>query len=269
LPNGNAADRRKQKRKQQRLNFPDGEPSSEIDDGSDEGTHLNQQEKGRKQMTQNPPEKPDHWYSSAGFWTAVFTGVLCLFTALLWKVSNEANTFNASNQRAMINFGGPYLSKKMAADGKKVDGWQVYYAWSNSGRNPAKGVEAQFNYSLSDRRPTKDLNFGELPTRDTLPLILGPGTMFQMPPVDLSLDDLSSIESRKQHLFFWGWITYDDGNPHSSRRLTEFCTDVTGLTWTGPSDHTDPLANFSIQTPPCETHNCYDETCADYDQRTK
>jgi len=210
-------------------------------------------------------------FGSAAHWTAAFTGVLCLFTALLAYVSFEANRLNAANQRAIVNFNGPMFGKKMMPDGKKVKSYLVYYGWSNSGRSPAKNAFTQFNDSVGDRRPTKDTDFSSLSQRDTLPLILGPGTMFQVPPVELTVSQLDDVTSGKQHLFFWGWVTYDDGIPGSPRRLTEFCTDVTSVDWSGgPSmAHDDPANTMTINTPPCDKHNCYDDTCNDYSERTK
>jgi hypothetical protein len=263
---GNAAQRRKEKRTQQRSLFPGEEQQpAKARDKQREGNRANKTKDEKNQMSINVKEL----FRSPAAWTAIFTGVLCLFTALLAWVSYQANSLNAAQQRAIVNFNGPAVSKKLTPDGKSVKAYQIYYGWQNSGRGPAKDAEAQYNFYLGDKKPTKDTDFSHLPTRDTLPLILGPGTYFQMTPIDLNVSDLESVETGKQHLFLWGWITYNDSIPHSPRRLTEFCTDVTSVQWATPGDHSDVNANPSITTPPCETHNCYDEECHDYDQRTK
>lgn len=264
-PNGSSADRRRQKRAQQRFPFaPEEEQPAKAQNEKDETRNLNQEKDEDKDMS-------DEWwkrvFGSSAVWTAIFTAVLCVFTGILAWISFQDNRLNQANQRAMLNFNGPGLQKKMSPDGKKIASWQVYYGWTNSGRDPAKNAFAQYNFSLGDKRPTRDLNFDTLPTRDTYPMILGPNTSFGMTPVELTIPDLEDVESGKKHLFFWGWATYSDGIPGSPRRLTEFCTDVTGLTWSA-DNHSDPSTTPVVSTPPCEKHNCYDEDCEDYRQRT-
>jgi hypothetical protein len=266
LPDGNAAQRRKQKREQQRPDFSDGKPRLEMHDEVKPEENPRHPKKDLKNMPQNSINK---WWPSAGSWTAVFTGVLCVFTGLLWRVSYQTTQFNAANQRAIINFIGPMVAKKMTPDGKKIDKWQVNFGWVNNGKNPAKNGFAQYNFSLSDKAVAKDTDFDSLPTRETIPLIVGPGLEYMEEPVDLTDNELKDVSNGKQHLFFWGWMTYDDGNPGSPKRLTEFCSEVAAVNWTGPDDHSDVATSVQITAPPCIKHNCYDDSCEDYIERTR
>ena len=262
--NGNAADRRREKRAKRNAGLFGLDASTDEDNSGYERNNFDQQKKENDQMSQ----EQTHWYTSSGGWTAIFTAVLCLFTFFLWRVSDAANGLNAANQRAMVNFNGPGVGKTLSPDGKTVAAYQVLYAWSNSGRSPAKSAISQYNASLSDLRPDRSLDFDSLPTRETLPLIVGPGTVFQLPPVVLTVSDLEDVSTGKKHLFFWGWITYKDGIPDSPTRLTEFCTDVTSINW-GSGDHNSLSNNPTLNTPPCAQHNCYYEECGDYAERVK
>lgn len=201
---------------------------------------------------------------NAGFWTCIFTGILAVFTVLLYKVNDRANQTSIATQRAFVSSGGPAFAKDI--QGGKLKGIKVYYVWSNSGTTPAKGAISEWNMSLGDTLPQKGLNFDDLPQNQRVPLVLGPKAVFQLTPVYLTVQDLEQISEGKEHVFFWGWATYRDIFSDTPTRLSEFCTDITSLTWTIP-DHTSPKVDVNTISPPCPIHNCYDEDCTDYSSR--
>lgn len=202
----------------------------------------------------------------SGAWTAVFTLLLTVFSALLYRVSDKANETSVATQRAFVSFLGPVFVKDV--QGKKLMGINVYYAWSNSGTTPAKDEVSEWNMSLGETQPEKGLNFDNLPQNQRLQLVLGPKATFQLNPVYLTVRDLEMISEGKLHLFFWGWTTYRDIFGGTPVRLSEFCTDITSASWTMP-DHTNPLVDFKTISPPCPVHNCYDQDCEDYSSRAK
>jgi hypothetical protein len=201
-------------------------------------------------------------------WTAFATVMMMVFSGLLWHVSDVANETNRETQRAMLSSSGPIIQKVNMPDGKTLKGFSVTYFWANGGTIPAKEGRAQFNLSLGATRPTTGLDFMSLPQSSTIPFVLGPKGAIQMAPVSISREEMDAVEQGKLHLFFWGWVIYRDGLLDTPRRLSEFCTDITNVTWSKP-DHTDATVDIVTSSPPCETHNCYDEQCADYSALAK
>jgi hypothetical protein len=205
-------------------------------------------------------------FLDAGAWTAVFTGVLMIFSGLLLKVSNKANETSIATQRAFVNFSGPGFTKII--NGKKQKGINVFYAMSNSGTTPARTGVSEWNISLGPTVSQKGLDFDTLPQAERLSIVLGPKASFQMTPISISIEDLEAVGEGKKHLFFWGWTTYHDIFGNTPERLSEFCTEIVSVTWMKP-DHTDATTDINTANPPCPTHNCYDEDCADYAGRTQ
>lgn len=202
----------------------------------------------------------------AGTWTAIFTLVLTIFSGLLWRVSDKANETSIVTKRAFINFSGPVFAKD--TDGVKLKGINVFYLMQNSGETPANVGVSQWSMALGPTVPHSGLDFDTLPQSERLSFVLGPKALFQMKPVNISLADLELVGDGKKHLFFWGWSTYSDIFTGTSKRLSEFCTEIDGVTWTKP-DHSDATVDISTVSPPCPTHNCYDEGCEDYSRRVR
>ena len=199
-------------------------------------------------------------------WTAAATIVLVIFSGLLWKVSDKANETSVITQRAFLNFSGPIFQKKI--DGKKLEGITVFYIMDNSGTTPAGAGIQQWNMSLGSTIPEKGLDFDALPQSGRLAFVLGPKANFQTIPINVSTEDLEMVAQGKARLFFWGWASYRDIFAATPPRLSEFCTQILTVTWSKP-DHSDPSADIITSSPPCPTHNCYDEDCEDYRRRPR
>ena len=204
------------------------------------------------------------FFSKSGAWNALFTLVLMVFSGLLWRVSNKANETSIASQRAFLSFSGPALAKN--ADGRKLKGMNVFYVMTNSGTTPARAGITEWNLSVGPSFPQKGLDFDTLSQTERLSFVLGPKVLFQMKPISIPLQELEMIGEGKRHLFFWGWATYYDIFPGTPQHLTEFCTQIDSLMWS-KADHTDATLEISTSSPPCPTHNCYDEDCEDYHRR--
>jgi hypothetical protein len=201
-----------------------------------------------------------------GMWSCIFTGVLMVFSGLLYEVNNKANETSIATQRAFISFAGPIVVRDIR--GNKLKGVNFYYVMSNSGTTPASETDLEWNMSLGPTIPQKGLDFETLPQNERTASVLGPKANFQFKPVYLSVEDMEAVADGKEHLFFWGWVTYRDIFKGTPERLSEFCIDVTSATWT-KANHTDPMADLTMVTPPCPVHYCYDQKCEDYTARTK
>lgn len=200
-------------------------------------------------------------------WTAIFTGVLTIVAVFQLLAYRRSNELSAANQRATVNVGGPLWQPKLSPDAKAVVAWQFGYGLTNSGRLPAKNIVAQMSVSVGDKRPEKGLDFSTLPQGPTVQTVVGPGFSYSAAPLEVSIDDMKDVASGKKHLFLWGWATYEDGLS-DRKRLTEFCTDFASVGFSKP-DPSDPTSTLVATWPPCQVHNCYDDQCEDYDQRTK
>jgi hypothetical protein len=89
----------------------------------------------------------------------------------------------------------------------------------------------------------KGFDFADLGTVEKNAAVIGPkATVFQT--VGVTIDNIKDVREGKSHLYFWGWLVYQDIFPGTPHRLTEFCAEVTNLVSTKP-DVTDPSAEFS------------------------
>lgn len=156
----------------------------------------------------------------------------------------------------------------MLPTGNLFKGVNIGYFWANAGTMPARDGKAQFNIYIGDAHPVTGLDFSKLPQSRVLEFVLGPKNAIQLETHFVGLEDLDNVTDGKTHMFFWGWAIYHDGFPDTPLRLSEFCADITGITWT-KTPHSDPTTDLTVQNPPCETHNCYDEACDDYGLRTR
>lgn len=207
-----------------------------------------------------------YFFEKTGAWTAAFTFVLVVFSGLLAWVSYKANETSIISQRAFITFSGPVFIVDIAD--KKMKGTNVYYAMSNSGTTPANNVTLEWNLSLGQSVPDKNVDFDSLSQNERQKLVLGPKANYQVKPTYLTVEDWEKVSDGKEHLFLWGWVTYSDIFDGTPMRLSEFCTDVTKATWSS-NKHTTPGVMINTVNPPCPTHNCYDRNCDDYLKRTQ
>jgi len=204
----------------------------------------------------------------APFWTALATVMMMVFSGLLLNVTKIANQINVESQRASLSATGPSIIKRNSPDGKKLDGLNFSYFWVNSGSTPAKDGKTEFNVYVGSAFPLASTDFSKLPQSQVMQFVTGPKAGMQTLSVPISLGDLDDIANGKKHMFFWGFAVYRDSFPDTPMRVSEFCTDVTSITFS-KADHTDPTGDVNFGTPPCEAHNCYDEACPDYDARIR
>jgi hypothetical protein len=203
-------------------------------------------------------------------WTAVFTAVLAVFTYLLYRVADRTDETARTAQRAFVSFKDLQFSLRVAdPTGTKLLAYQMAGGWENSGTTPARRGVSRISYRYFAGPMPTDFDFKDIVTDETNPFVLGPKAtayVVLVPPIPMTV--FIGIQQGTQHLYFWGWTTYDDIFPHSIRHLTEFCGEITQVVSSLP-DITDPKSQFRIGSHSCPTHNCYDEDCPDYTERIK
>jgi len=219
-------------------------------------------------------------------WTAIFTGVLSVFTYFLWTVAKSTDETSRASERAFLNFSQLGLGVKLIGADARWAGQEFSLNWTNSGNTPASDVviDAGAQAWRTDLPP--GYNFPE--NRANTLSVVGPkgvyGTIATVSNVDL-MDSWSG----RSRIFFWGSVVYKDIFREDPDRLSEFCIEMTHVTFatgappqsqtvqrvpTTPSTAAGIVAPTSdtmtaFQWQACREHNCYDQGCADYTQRVK
>ncbi len=96
--------------------------------------------RGFQPMTNETSEKAGRkWFdilfkNKAGMWTAIFTGILSIFTFFLWNVAQSTDETSRSSQRAFLNFSQLGLGVNLTGpDFKAWVGQEFSLNWVNSG----------------------------------------------------------------------------------------------------------------------------------------
>jgi hypothetical protein len=204
----------------------------------------------------------------AGAWTVIFTFLLTVCTGLLIWVGHQANNNNVVTQRAFMNFQNIQLGiRNTTPDGKTIISALFGAGWTNSGSTPAVRVHTRVNYLPYAGELQSGFNF---PDRDSGPphrLVVGPRASVTIGPVEVMMHDLEEVYAGHTHLYFYGWMTYDDTFT-KQRHLTEYCEDISVRPQTG-TDLRNPAIAWLVQFTGCGSsveHSCYDKDCTDYSE---
>jgi hypothetical protein len=221
----------------------------------------------------------------AAGWEAGCTVILCIFTFLLYRVSNRATETSRATERAFLNFSALGSGVKLVApDSKTWIGQEFLLNWLNTGNTPAKGIVIQDHVEALH----SDLPIGyPFPETKTPSLaVIGPKGSYATLARVTNIDLLDAWQA-KSRIFFWGSVVYRDTFPGDPDRLSEFCVEMThvafGTSLPGNQNPATPksialstpvapstpdtLAGFQWQA--CREHNCYDEDCKDYSAKIK
>lgn len=227
------------------------------------------------------------WKSSA-FWTAIFTGLLCIFTYLLYQVSRDSTNTAKEQARAVVSFGG-FVVGPILNDPKTGEwvGQQFQINWFNNGSLPGKTATFQQDAQQF---------FGDLPKTYDFPLS-GEKSEGTVPPrgqfgttITIPRSVLEDNWHTKNRLFVYGTTVYKDGFAEDELRVSEFCSEIYQITvgYTTPPQvgpaKTQPAvppkppimgdpgtAILAVSWRSCShaAHTCYDEDCSDYKEQVK
>lgn len=217
-----------------------------------------------------------------GIWTAIFTGMLTLFTYKLYQVATVTNETARATQRAFVTLGGIGVGPEFnGTDGKRV-AQEFAITWTNTGTTPATSAILQGNSKPFIEGLPKGYEFELLPEK-THTVFAPKGTS----QVNIAIPWAILVDAwhGRSRLFIWGTAIYKDIFPGDPERLSEFCIELTHLT-AGykippkvPAGKPAPTASFDdansmivgYQWQACniDTHSCYDEDCKDYADRVK
>jgi hypothetical protein len=201
-------------------------------------------------------------------WTAVFTGILTLFTYQLYRVADLTDETHRANARAFLSLAGPVLGPRYTAPPDEWIGQEFSLNWVNSGTTPARNVIFQSSVEAWPNDLPAEFSYADN-RASRVNGIVGPKAVYGT-LAHVSKADLVSTWQSKSHLFFWGSVVYKDIFPGDPDRLTEFCLEMTHLTINNAKDILEPnAALIGFQWQSCKAHNCYDEDCKDYSAKVK
>jgi hypothetical protein len=86
-------------------------------------------------------------------WTAIFTGVLTLFTFFVYQVAERTDETTRSSQRAFVVFDKIQPKARFNSSTVGFDGWQIAAVWQNAGTTPATSVYEYFLMEALGRNP--------------------------------------------------------------------------------------------------------------------
>ena len=230
----------------------------------------------------------------AAMWSAVFTGILTVYTVLMYQVTRDSSESTERSQRAIVSIGGvtnPFR-KILSGDGSRWESIRVGFFVRNGGPTPPRDLHVKINYQAFTGELPQNFTFPDQDDRAAKAMFLGPQTS-EASYVTIPVSTFINAIEEKKRVYFWGWATYRDVFRGTPTRLTEFCVEAINIVMANPAIPAIP-ENRATNTPArpgvpeqivtqasqlrtntnmrfdieaCETHNCYDEDCPDYQNR--
>jgi hypothetical protein len=179
------------------------------------------------------------------------------------KITREALT---SVQRASVFFAGTGSIKRIVSSGQII-AIQLTLQWENGGTTPTRQAKSEVNWKTFPGDIPADFDFQDVGNVRRNDFFISPKTAGNATET-IPIGDIISAQKGKTRLFVWGWITYRDIFSKTPLRLTEFCDELTNIQ-SSTESITDPSANITADFSLCITHNCSDEDCKDYKDKTK
>jgi len=204
----------------------------------------------------------------AAFWIMVFTGALVVVTIGLIQVTNKVDETARQVQRAFIHSTGitpapriaDFKTNKIAFAGFNV-------GWKNTGATPTRNATTHTSVHFRKDPLPKGFDFPDLypDLTEHVPghVVIGPQGNLSTTPINVSIQQVQAVHDRTGHLYFWGWVEYNDIFKGTQRHITKFCLEVTDVSTLNPAitDLTDPQGAFSAVQSICPENNCYDKEC--------
>jgi hypothetical protein len=170
-----------------------------------------------------------------------------------------------SVQRPFIFFGGKASATKTIVEGKITD-LVLSWPWENTGVTPTKNARDHTNWLAFPDAIPSNFDFPDVKPVDNRQFEIAPRS-YANSTMTIPVYMFDQAKQGHVHIFVWGWITYDDIFTGTKMRLAEFCDEITNVKST-KEDITDSTTDITWELSLCKTHNCADEQCTDYKQRT-
>jgi len=163
------------------------------------------------------------------------------------------------DQRAFVNFGKLMQDNGVVtSEHPGIQVWEFRPYMGNSGDTPTRNAQVHANFlflptALPANFSFVDLDQGSIPNTR---FILGPKEdNVTGPLLSLPIYVLQAVKDKTAHLYFYGWLTYQDVFPKTPPHISMFCMELT--------DVRGQLADGSHQFlyALCQHHNCADDEC--------
>ena|ERR1039458_6054456 len=129
--------RKRQNRKPEPIPVTALEPHPDAYEDPEEQAHTEQEKQAESNMLKKIYQTC--FSGKSATWSAIFTAALVLFSALLYKVSREANQTSIATQRAFISFMGMGGWEKIQGpQSDRLIGYSLHLPMINSGTTPTK-----------------------------------------------------------------------------------------------------------------------------------
>jgi len=150
---------------------------------------------------------------------------------------------------------------------QKVGKFHFIIQAKNVGYTPTKNMTTHHSWLPSGVPLPDDYRFEDIWSAGELhvptPLFAAPQIVFETKSDDISENDVRAVSDHKEMLYFWGWAKYNDVFKDTPVHLTEYCVIVSGF-------RGDPfVAGTEMVLNNCPSHNCQDQECTDYKERTR
>ena len=195
----------------------------------------------------------------------IVVGLYTIVSNCTFHEIQETNRINrealVSVQRAFIN-PQAFLSIPITSPSRKIiTDWQFYFPWENSGATPTQHAITHSSFLLFDSAISDGFPFPDLGSARNTPLVLGPKATLTSAPLQIPVTILKSISPTGPHLYFWGWLAYNDTFTQTKRHVTEVCRELTQII----GDFSNPNQQVQWIFTLCEHYNCVDDECKDYE----
>jgi hypothetical protein len=218
------------------------------------------------------------WQRFREGWTRqdVFTAVIAVATvAIFWTGCNQWRTMSRelldseNLSRAFvyeIGFAGNAITDSHTNQLTKM---QFFAQWRNSGTTPTKRGYGWVNKYVSANPIPTDFAYpnytsdGNLISHPCKRLFVPPQSVVLNVPEEIDAATLLAVQAHRQHLYFYGWVAYDDVLAHSKRHITRFCYEMTDIEISGT-----PVNRIDFLLGPCadDKQTCIDEECEKGDE---
>ena len=141
---------------------------------------------------------------------------------------------------------------------RNTKGWVFYIPYKNAGNTPTRNltdhVSVYHGPQITDGFDFRDFQDGQSSTADPQTTIYYATTIF---PTDV----IHQAELGLQHIYFYGWATYNDVFPKTPKRVTKFCFElhVSG-DWSAIGTMIGTQSSLCMANSKT-LHNCSDEDC--------
>lgn len=129
-------------------------------------------------------------------WMAIFTGVLTVYTILLYMVANSTHEFDKRNKRPFVFHEIHAVAKGVDRATGKVTDFQMGISWRNTGDTPVKTAMTNSSYQLVVKDLADDFSFPDITNTPPQRVVIPPRGRSEH-VLMLRMDDMRAVYENK------------------------------------------------------------------------